>query len=410
MAVDKKRQLKPGPAGKTAERAHYIRLMKQGFNNSEACRIVGVGRKTGSHWRNGRTVRDPATGRTRTYAAITMVREQPAVISARYLSEEERITIADRHRTGESLRSIAAGLGRAPSTVSRELRRNRNPAGQYRPHYAQKKARTRRQRPRQGKIAVLPELKTYVQAMLDRWWSPALICRQLKKAFPGRKDLHIVHETIYQALYIRGRGGLSRELVKCLRTGRDRRKPNRSIARRTSRFAGDVLMIGDRPDEAGDRSVPGAWEGDLIMGTQNRSAIATLVERSTRYLLLVHMPGINRAEDLRDGLIKAFNQLPPALGTSLTWDQGSEMAKHAGFTAATGIPVYFCDPHSPWQRGTNENTNGLLRQYFPKYSDLSIYTPQHLADVAIGLNNRPRKILDDDTPAERFARLLSLHQ
>jgi IS30 family transposase len=175
--------------------------------------------------------------------------------------------------------------------------------------------------------------------MLDRWWSPGLICRQLKKAFPGRKDLHIVHETIYQALYIRGRGGLYRELVKCLRTGRDRRKPNRSIARRSSRFASDVLMIGDRPDEAGDRSVPGAWEGDLIMGTQNRSAIATLVERSTRYLLLVHMPGVNRAEDLRDGLIKAFNQLPPALRTSLTWDQGSEMAKHAGFTAATGIPV-----------------------------------------------------------------------
>jgi IS30 family transposase len=243
MAVEKKRKLRPGPAGKTAERAHYIRLMKQGFNNSEACRIVGVGRKTGSHWRNGRTV---------------------AVISARYLSEEERITIADRHHCGESLRSIAAGLGRSPSTVSRELRRNRNPAGQYRPHYAQKKARTRRQRPRVGKIAGLPELKAYVQAMLDRWWSPGLICRQLKKAFPGRKNLHIVHETIYQALYIRGRGGLSRELVKCLRTGRDQRKPNRSIARRSSRFAGDVLMISDRPQEASDRSVPGAWEGDLV--------------------------------------------------------------------------------------------------------------------------------------------------
>lgn len=264
-------------------------------------------------------------------------------------------------------------------------------------------------RPRQGKIAGLPELKAYVQAMLDRWWSPGLICRQLKKGFPRRKDLHIVHETIYQALYMRGRGGLSRELAKCLRTGRDRCKPNRSIARRSSRFAGDVLMISHRPDGAGDRSVPGAWEDDLIMGTQNRSAIATLVERSTRYLLPVHMPGINRAEDLRDGLITAFNQLPPALRTSLTWDQGSEMAKHTGFTEATGIPVYFCDPHSPWQRGTNENTNGLLRQYFPKYSDLSIYSPQHLADVASDLNNRPRRILNDDTPAQRFARLLNNH-
>lgn len=274
---------------------------------------------------------------------------------------------------------------------------------------AQKKARTRRQRPRPGKIAVLPELKAYVQAMLDRWWSPALICRQLKKAFPNRKDLHIVHETIYQALYIQGRGGLSRELVKCLRTGRDRRKPNRSIARRSSRFAGDVLMISDRPEEAGDRSVPGSWEGDLIMGTQNRSAIATLVERSTRYLFLVHMPGNTRADELRDGLIKALDPLPDALRKSLTWDQGSEMAKHAEFTAVTGIPVYFCDPHSPWQRGTNENTNGLLRQYFPKYSDLSIYTPQHLADVATGLNNRPRRILNDETPGERFDRLLTTH-
>lgn len=242
MAVEKKRQLRPGPAGKTAERAHYIRLMKQGFNNSEVCRIVGVGRKTGSHWRNGRTVRDPVTGRTWSYPAITMVREQPAVFSARYLSEDERIIIADRHRAGDSLRSIAAGLGRAPSIVSRELRRNRNPAGCYRPHYAQKKARTRRQRPRAGKIAVLPELKAYIQAKLDQWWSPGLICRQLKKALPGRKELHIVHETIYQALYIRGRGGLSKELVKCLPTGRDRRKPNRSIARRASRFAGDLLM------------------------------------------------------------------------------------------------------------------------------------------------------------------------
>ena len=325
------------------------------------------------------------------------------------MSEDERIIIADRHRAGESLRSIAAELGRAPSTVSRELRRNRNPAGHYRPHYAQKKARTRRQRPRVGKIAGLPELKAFIQAMLDRWWSPGLISRQLKKAFPDRTELRIVHETIYQALYIRGRGGLSRELVKCLRTSRDRRTPNRSIARRSSRFAGEVLMISDRPEEAADRSVPGAWEGDLIIGTQNRSAIGTLVERSTRYLILVHMPGNNRAEDLRDGLIKALEPLPAALRTSLTWDQGSEMSKHAEFTPATRIPVYFCDPHSPWQRGTNENTNGLLRQYYPKFTDLSGYSPQHLATVAAHLNNRPRKTLNDDTPAERFARLLNTH-
>lgn len=170
--------------------------------------------------------------------------------SDRYLSEDERIIIADKHRAGESVRAIATVLGRAPSTVSRELRRNRNPAGQYRPHYAQKKARVRRQRPRQGKIGRYPGLKTCIQSLLDRWWSPALICRQLKKLFPDQKELHLVHETIYQALYIKGRGGLRRELVKCLRTGRSQRKPRRSIARRASRFAGDVLRIGDRPKES----------------------------------------------------------------------------------------------------------------------------------------------------------------
>ncbi len=219
-------------------------------------RIVGVGRKTGSHWRNGRTVRDPVTGRVRAHPAIMLVREQPDTISARYLSEDERVNIADRHRAGESVRSIAAVLGRAPSTVNRELRRNRNLAGQYRPHYAQKKARLHRQRPRAGKIAERPELQAFIQTMLDRWWSPGLICRQLRKVFPNRKDLHVVHETIYQALYIKGRGGLSRELVKCLRTGRDLRKHNRAIPRRTSRFAGEVLMIATPP-------VCGGWPGAL---------------------------------------------------------------------------------------------------------------------------------------------------
>jgi IS30 family transposase len=409
VTIDRKRQLKPGPAGKTAERARYIQLMNQGFNNAESCRMLGIGRKTGSKWRNGYRMTDPKTGRVYTYPAITADREQPAVISPRYLSEDERITIADRLRAGHSQRSIAAELGRSPSTISREIRRNRHRTGHYRPHYAQKKARLNRQRPRLGKIAQVPELKKFIQDRLDQWWSPALICRQIKKAFPHMPAMHVVHETIYQALYIQGRGGLRRELVKCLRTGRDRRKPNRAIARRASRFAGDVLMIKDRPEHTNDRGIPGSWEGDLIMGTQNRSAIATLVERTTRYLILVHIPGANRTGGLRDGLIKAFEPLPAALRTSLTWDQGSEMAKHAEFTAATNVPVYFCDPHSPWQRGTNENTNGLLRQYFPKFTDLSRYTPKHLANVAAHLNNRPRLNLNDETPAERFAKLLTTH-
>jgi len=403
---DRKRQLKPGATGKTAERARYIELMKQGFNNSEACRIVGVDRKTGSHWRNGRTTRDPATGRVYTYPAIVFTREQPEVISARYLSEDERIIIADRHRAGESVRSIAAALGRAPSTISRELRRNRHASGAYRPHYAQKKARLRRQRPRPGKIERYPGLKACIQSMLDRWWSPALICRQLRKLFPNHKELHLVHETIYQALYIAGRGGLRRELVKCLRTGRAQRKPHRAIARRKTRFAGDVLSIKERPQEVTGRQVPGHWEGDLIMGPGNRSAIATLVERTTRYLILVHLPDGPRAEKLREGIAQALNTLPAGLRKSLTWDQGSEMAKHAEITQATGAPVYICDAHSPWQRGSNENTNGLLRQYFPKGTDLSRHNPKKLAEVSAALNSRPRLILEDRTPAELFAKLL----
>ena len=404
---DRKRQLRPGLAGKTAERARYIQLMKQGFSNAEACRIVGVGRKTGSHWRNGRTRRDPVTGRVYTYPAIINTREQPEVISARYLSEDERIQIADRFRTGHSIRSIANELGRAPSTVSREIRRNRHTSGSYRPHYAQKKARLRRQRQRPGKIERYPALKTCIQALLDRWWSPALICRQLRKLFPGHKELHLVHETIYQALYIAGRGGLRRELVKCLRTGRSQRKPRRAVARRKTRFAGDVLTIKERPEEVRGRQIPGHWEGDLIMGPGNRSAIATLVERTTRYLVLVHLPDGPRAEKLRDGLAEAMNTLPAGLRKSLTWDQGSEMSKHAEITAVTGMPVYICEAHSPWQRGSNEQTNGLLRQYFPKGTDLSQHTQRRLTEVAAALNSRPRLILEDRTPAELFANLPS---
>lgn len=409
MAVDGKSRLKPGPRGMTAERASYVRLMKQGFNNSEICRTLGINRKTGTRWRHGRAVKDPLTGRVYLYPAVSLVREPAEVISSRYLSEDERITIADRYRAGHSLRSIAAELGRAPSTISREVRRNRHQGGSYRPHHAQKKARIRRQRPRPGKIARLPELREFIQTHLNRWWSPGLICRKLKTVFPDRPELHLVHETIYQALYIQGRGGLRRELVKCLRTGRSRRRPNRSVPRRPSRFTGDVLMISDRPFDPADRAVPGNWEGDLIMGTQNRSAIATLVERSTRYLMLVHLPGNHRSRDLRDGLIQAFAGLPASMAKSLTWDQGTEMSQHAEFTATSGVPVYFCEPRSPWQRGTNENTNGLLRQYFPKRTNLAIHSPEHLAVVAAALNDRPRAILGDDTPSERFAKLLNTH-
>jgi IS30 family transposase len=410
LAKDGKLGLKPGPSGMTAERASYVRLMKQGFSNTEICRTLGINRRTGTRWRYGRAVKDPLTGRTYQYPAVSLIREPAEAVSARYLSEDERITIADRYRAGHSLRSIAEELGRSPSTISREVRRNRHQGGSYRPHHAQKLARTRRQRPRQGKIARSPELREFIQNHLNKWWSPSLICRRLKALFPDQPELHLVHETIYQALYIEGRGGLRRELVQCLRTRRSRRRPNRAVPRRTIRFPGDVLMINDRPFDPADRVTTGHWEGDLIMGTQNRSAIATLVERSTRYLMLIHIPGNHRASELRDGLIQAFRKLPASMARSLTWDQGTEMSLHADFTDATGVRVYFCEPRSPWQRGTNENTNGLLRQYFPKGTNLALHSPSNLAIVADALNDRPRAILGDDTPAERFARLLNTHK
>ena len=217
----------------------------------------------------------------------------------------------------------------------------------------------------------------------------------------------MTHETIYQALYVQGRGELRRALAGALRTGRAARRPRRQPDQRQSRFTSPMVMISDRPAQATDRSYPGHWEGDLIIGGGGASAIGTLVERTTRYVMLVHLPARRDAQTVRDALITTITGLPEHLRQSLTWDQGVEMARHHEFSAATGMPVYFCDPHSPWQRGSNENTNGLLRQYFPKGSDLSVHTAADLAAVAAQLNRRPRKTLGWDTPAERLATLLT---
>jgi IS30 family transposase len=331
----------------------------------------------------------------------------PGPISARFLSEEERLVIADGLVAGRSGRTIAAELGRSPSTVTREILRNRDPeTGRYQPYQAQRRAEQRRARPKPGKLVVNPELKAFVQECLERHWSPEQISRSLPKVFPDRPEMRVAHETIYQALYIQGRGELRRELARALRTGRAGRRTRRRPDQRQERFS-PMVMISDRPAEAADRAIPGHWEGDLIMGTQNRSAIGTLVERSTRYLMLLHLPGRHTAENVRDALVDAVTALPAHLTCSLTWDQGSEMGRHAEFTVATDIPVYFCDPASPWQRGSNENTNGLLRQYFPKGTDLSVHSPEDLAAVAAELNGRPRKTLDWDTPAERLNKLLT---
>ncbi|MET9426106.1 IS30 family transposase [Streptomyces sp. NPDC006540] len=389
----------------SAERAAYFQLMQQGLSNEDACRIVGVNPKTGRRWRNGRR----PSGRNKAAPPVRPV--VPPSSSSRFLREDERIYIADRLREKATVRAIAAELGRSPSTISREIRRNRTVGtrGQwhYRPYAAQARADGRRPRPKPRKVHQNPELWDFVQAGLDRRWSPEQICHALTAQFPDRPEMHVVHETVYRALYVQGRGELRREVARALRSGRTRRKPQRQANCRQPRFSDPMVMISERPAEAEDRAVPGHWEGDLIIGKDGTSAIGTLVERATRYVMLLHLPDGRTAEHVRDALVTTVQTLPGNLARSLTWDQGSEMAAHKSFSIATDVPVYFCDPASPWQRGSNENTNGLLRQYFPKGTDLSSHSREHLDAVAAELNGRPRKTLGWETPAERLHKLLA---
>jgi transposase, IS30 family len=329
---------------------------------------------------------------------------RPVPLSARFLSLAEREEIAAGAAGGLGVRQIAARLGRAPSTISRELARNRARGG-YRAVAADRRARARRSRPRPAKLAAGGELREYVRAGLGKFWSPEQISAKLRKEFPGRPEMRVCHETICQSIYIQGRGALRRELAACLRTGRAVRRPRRRADERRGRIPG-MIMISERPAEVTDRAVPGHWEGDLILGADNKSAIGTLVERTTRYCILLHLPGGHGAGDVLGVLPAAVAGLPAHLRRSLTWDQGSEMGLHAQIAAVTGLDIYFCDPHSPWQRGSNENTNGLLRQYFPKGTSLRRHTPAGLDAVAAELNSRPRKTLAWNTPAEELSKLL----
>jgi IS30 family transposase len=401
--------------GKAQARARFAELVEAGWSVTRAAGEVGVHPRTGRDWHRGvrkvgntrvhpdGMVVDYSTG---TRYATSMTRPAGAVISERYLSLDDRLVIADGLVNKHTLTAIAAGIGKNKSTVSREVAAH-SVEGVYLPHQAHRDAATARARPKASKLLTDLALRAEVELGLEKKLSPEQISRRLVKDFPDDESMRVSHETIYQALYFQARGGLKRELVTALRTGRTRRKPHRDPAQRQPRFVDDMLMISERPAEVEDRAVPGHWEGDLIMGAGNQSAIATLVERTTRYTLLVHLPGSHEAEPVRDGLIKAIQTLPQHLRGSLTWDQGCEMARHKQFTIATDMTVYFCDPHSPWQRGTNENTNGLLRQYFPKGTDLSVHGPEDLEHVAQELNARPRKTLDWDTPAERLRDLLT---
>jgi IS30 family transposase len=391
------------------------------------------------------------SGRVGSASAAGMPPIELSPLSGRYLTFREREEIALLRAQGLGVRAVARKLVRSPSTISRELRRNAATRGgrlHYRASIAQWKAELAARRPKTAKLASNERLHEYVQDRLAgdvsrpdgelvagptvrfvgrrhgrradrRWaksWSPEQISNRLKFDFPEDESMRISHEAIYQALYVQGRGALKRELVACLRTGRALRVPRARTQGRGKKFVTPEVMISERPAEADDRAVPGHWEGDLILGL-DKSAIGTLVERTTRFTMLLHLPPMeghgdeprvkngpplagHGAEAVRDAVAASIITLPEQLRRSLTWDQGAEMAQHAQLRVDTGVAVYFCDPRSPWQRGTNENTNGLLRQYFPKGTDLSRHSRDDLDAVAYALNTRPRKTLGWKTPAE----------
>jgi len=428
-------------AGRREHRQAFWKNVARGLSSWDAALDAGVSQPVGTRWfrENGGM---PPTHLT--------------PLSGRYLSFTEREEIALLRARQCGVCEIARRLERSPSTISRELRRNaatRSGGFEYRASTAQWHAERKSKRPKIAKLAAHEALRRYVQERLAgtiavghgdtigpavhwngrrhgprqdrRWatsWSPEQIAARLKLDFPDDESMRVSHEAIYQALYVQGRGALRRELVACLRTGRALRVP-RARTRRGKAFIGPEVMITERPAEANDRAVPGHWEGDLILGLDS-SAIGTLVERSTRFTLLLHLPRMtdfgqprvkngpalagHGAEAVRDAIAASIVVLPKQLRRSLTWDQGAEMAQHVQLRIKTGLPVYFCDPHSPWQRGTNENTNGLLRQYFPKGTDLSRYSADELEAVAAALNSRPRKTLGWQTPAEALRNHLSL--
>lgn len=392
----------------------FWRLVGDGLSPREAGVAVGVSQTAGYCW----------------FAAVGGVKPQrvaPGPRTRPRLSLEEREEIALGIAAGESMNSIAVRLGRATSTISREIKNNSKGAGRYRCRYrfgapwrggrepiplyrataAQSKSQRRARRPKTSVLAGNDRLCVEVQTRLQEFHSPAQIAVGLRQDFPDDPEMWVSHETIYKAIYVQGRGGLRRELHTCLRTGRALRKPHRRTGERRGRIP-HMINISERPPEATDRAVPGHWEGDLIMGTTaSNSAIGTLVERTTRFTMLLHLPDGHGADAVQEAIVAKMATLPAILRQTLTWDQGKEMANHVQIAAATDLDIYFCDPHSPWQRGTNENTNGLLRQWFAKGTDLSVFPADYLDFVASKLNRRPRQTLNWKTPAQALDELLS---
>jgi transposase, IS30 family len=372
------------------ERESICRLRSEGRTILEVCEALGLGHSTVE----------------RVVARAGGLPPRDRLVRAGCLRLEEREEISRRVALGESNPAIAAALGRSVSTVWREVKANGG-RDRYRAWAAERRAQQRARRPKVARLASSARLRAQVQEWLELRWSPEQISARLIEVYPDDPEMRVSHETIYQSLFVQGRGALRRELTACLRTGRTLRRPRRRVNNGAGKIPG-MVMISERPAEIEDRAVPGHWEGDLIMGTRDASAVGTLVERASRYVQLVALPEGRTADAVSDALAASIATLPDQLRRSLTWDQGSEMAEHKAFSISTGVDVYFCDPHSPWQRGTNENTNGLLRQYLPKGTSLTGYTQVDLDAIAAELNGRPRKTLEWKTPAERLAELLAL--
>lgn len=387
--------------------------IREGMSPADAGAAVGVSVHSGRHWfadAGGVRPKFPDVG----------PRKRPR------LTLGERVIVDVGVKMGKSIRKIADELDRAPSTIMREIERNAFCYGRYRERYrfgalrkggrdakprynaagAQARAQERARRPQPGKLAVNEKLHDEVQARLLDKHSPEQIATRLSIDFPDDAEMRVSHETIYRSIYVQGKGNLRRELHQCLRTGRALRKPQRRADARRPRIR-DMVNISERPPEVEDRAVPGHWEGDLIVGAEGKSAIGTVVERATRFVLLLHLPDNHGALAVQEAIVAKMSELPAMLRKTLTWDQGIEMANHAAIAAATELDIYFCDPHSPWQRGTNENTNGLLRQYFAKGTDLSVFPADYLDYVAMQLNTRPRKTLGWKKPTEALDELLS---
>jgi len=375
-------------------RRRFWKLLSAGMFTADAAAACSVSSTTGFRW-----VQE--AGGVNPYST--------SELSGSRLSFAERQEIGERREAGETMKVIGEALGRSPSTVSRELLRGlRAKDGRYRPSVAQVLCDQRAERPKPRKLAGNQRLRNEVQHRLnDKKHSPEQISQRLRLDFPDEPEMRVSPETIYRSLYVQGQGALRRELSSCLRTGRTIRRPRRSEKTRQHRKIPGMVNISERPAEVEDRSIPGHWEGDLIVGSKSMSAIGTLVERTTRFTMLLHLPDGHSAPEVERAMITAMTQLPAALRRTLTWDQGTELTNHVRIAAATELAIYFCDPHSPWQRGTNENTNGLLRQYFPKSTDLSGYHADYLTFVADQLNDRPRKTLGWKTPSETLKALVA---